>query len=70
MRKEVGQVGSKERTSVRKEVKGNVGHGSLLFKLSMMAHPLRSSSLFSRILKSSSEVVGRKKITATKLDLT
>jgi len=44
-------MGAEERASVREEVKG---HGSLLFKLSAMARALRSSSLFSRILKSSS----------------
>ncbi len=38
----------------RSERKGSVGHGFLLFKLSAMARALRSSSLFSRILKSSS----------------
>ncbi len=53
MRKEVG---AEEPASVREEVKerGSVGHGFLLFKLSAMARALRSSSLFSRILKSSS----------------
>jgi hypothetical protein len=70
MRKEVGQVGPEERASVREEVKGSVGHGSLLFKLLVMARALKSSSLFSRILISSSEVAGRKKIAATKPDLT
>ncbi len=38
----------------RSEAKGSVGHGFLLFKLSAMARALTSSSLFSRILKSSS----------------
>jgi hypothetical protein len=40
MRKEVGQVGPEKRAHVRKKVKGSVVHGSLLFKLSVMARAL------------------------------
>jgi hypothetical protein len=53
MRKEVG-AGGASKCPRRSEGKARVGHGFLLLKLSAMARALRSSSLFSRILKSSS----------------
>ncbi len=37
-------MGPEERANVRKEVKGNVVHGSLLFKLSVMAHALTTGN--------------------------